>query len=430
MKVKISTISKIVAIFVVILLIATGFLYRNFNSIKLEWSENKSKIDSQISDLLVLNRQIGYGGFVHHFKNLVLRTNQKYRDQLIINYKTAMDTIDKIKNKSEHPQIIKDLNIIKSTLDEYFKNLNDLDFSDRIAIRDQKVRVDDTDAIKAMNELLNFYFNLRSKYEGNFQSNIYQFEKMILMVFLCLFIAFFVMLFFLLERINLSNDLLYKEQLKNSSQLVVSTMSEVSGSLHHEILNPLQIISSHNRYLNRLAMSSKIDKDTIIKSAKKIEYAINRVSSIVNGVANYTEQTRKGMEKNDLSELVEEAVLLSRYRFVAANIELDYQRHEEHVWVNCIASEISIALMLLINNFVDVLKFSKMDEKKIKIEVNVSKEKVQLKVSKNLMDSGFNQDKFDFLESLIKKNKGFVELMHHGDEFGVQLTFNRVTVLP
>lgn len=99
MKVKISTISKIIAIFVVILLIATGFLYRNFNSIKLEWSENKSKIDSQISDLLVLNRQIGYGGFVHHFKNLVLRTNQKYRDQLIINYKTAMDTIDKIKKK-------------------------------------------------------------------------------------------------------------------------------------------------------------------------------------------------------------------------------------------------------------------------------------------------------------------------------------------
>lgn len=211
----------------------------------------------------------------------------------------------KLKKKSEHPQINKSLNIIKSTLDEYFKNLNDLDFSDRIAIRDQKVRVDDTDAIKAMNELLNFYFNLRSQYEGNFQSNIYQFEKMILMVFLCLFIAFFVMLFFLLERINLSNDLLYREQLKNSSQLVVSTMSEVSGSLHHEILNPLQIISSHNRYLNRLAMSSKIDKDTIIKSAKKIEYAINRVSSIVNGVANYTEQTRKEMEKNDLGELVE-----------------------------------------------------------------------------------------------------------------------------
>lgn len=86
--------------------------------------------------------------------------------------------------------------------------------------------------------------------------------------------------------------------------------------------------------------------------------------------------------------------------------------------------------MLLINNFVDVLKFSKMDEKKIKIEVNVSKEKVQLKVSKNLMDSGFNQDKFDFLESLIKKNKGFIDLMYLDDEFGVQLTFNRVTVLP
>jgi len=118
-------------------------------------------IDKQLKLKLTADLQIhlGYGGLIHHFKNYILRGNQKYIDAFRQQYQEAYTVLGIYK---ELPDIsssdIKNIKIVKNTFDRYNQHL-----TIAIKLKSQKktvdeidaiVKIDDVPAIKALDELL------------------------------------------------------------------------------------------------------------------------------------------------------------------------------------------------------------------------------------------------------------------------------------
>ncbi len=122
----------------------------------------KFAIDKQLKQNLITDLQIhlGYGGLIHHFKNYVLRGDQKYIDAFHKEYKNAYIITTRYK---QLPNIsltdIKNIEIVQKTFDQYnlylsvtvsMKNLHK-----KIDEIDKIIKIDDTPAIKALAELRN-----------------------------------------------------------------------------------------------------------------------------------------------------------------------------------------------------------------------------------------------------------------------------------
>ncbi|NGN99845.1 diguanylate cyclase [Grimontia sp. S25] len=91
-------------------------------------SWNKASVQNiQIAlDLAELERAFGYVGFIHHFKNYVIRREDVYYRDATESYWETTDALKRVMS-SELPEYDQqDLLIVQATLNEYFRNLNDL----------------------------------------------------------------------------------------------------------------------------------------------------------------------------------------------------------------------------------------------------------------------------------------------------------------
>jgi methyl-accepting chemotaxis protein len=110
----------------------------------------KKEIISKIKDL------VGYGGFIHNYKNFVLRGNKKYELKARKQYARLLDLIDQYKKLGANETELKYLNIIKDTFTQYENGLEKVNEGYRehksIGTIDKLVKVNDSEAIKAFSE--------------------------------------------------------------------------------------------------------------------------------------------------------------------------------------------------------------------------------------------------------------------------------------
>lgn len=106
--------------------------------------------------LVRLNNQLGYGGFIHNFKNAVLRPDERdrYLDAFFANAMAIEALI--ADTQEQFPELIKEIKNLGDTLEAYEKNaafLRTTDLRDPLEI-DPIVRVNDDFAVEAMVNLL------------------------------------------------------------------------------------------------------------------------------------------------------------------------------------------------------------------------------------------------------------------------------------
>ena len=112
---------------------------------------------TQIDDAVInLQNQLGYGGFIHNFKNAVLRPAEKdrYLIELADNVNLIMRAISRL--GANFPELEQPLVDLIDTLNEYTENaelLSNLDYTDPL-VADRLVRVSDDDAISSLLLLL------------------------------------------------------------------------------------------------------------------------------------------------------------------------------------------------------------------------------------------------------------------------------------
>ena len=120
---------------------------------KLQIIPQKQKILSEMKSI------IGYGGFIHNFKNYELRGKEKYKIKAENEYKKLLKLINKYKKLGVTPEEEKYLDIIKNTFEKYYNGLEKVKGSvnKNISIKelDKLIKVNDTEAIKAFDVLTN-----------------------------------------------------------------------------------------------------------------------------------------------------------------------------------------------------------------------------------------------------------------------------------
>ncbi len=163
---------------VVIPLSANNF----FSDIATKWRSTNALSEKKGRYISDIYRHLGYGGFIHNFKNYVLRQDSVDRDKIVGNLTgvtTALDKLDEIYRQPGGPKLEKGrqaLATLRATVENYRRSLNIAD--DAVQKRwpphvtDSLVRVDDSDAILAI-------WSLREAWRTEEESARREFETLV-----------------------------------------------------------------------------------------------------------------------------------------------------------------------------------------------------------------------------------------------------------
>jgi signal transduction histidine kinase/CheY-like chemotaxis protein len=126
-----------------------------------EWHDISTKQEPIRNALYLLVYNAGYGGFIHDFKNYVLRKDQVNLDHLLIHRGKVQEQYSKLKVLlKDEPKLLKYLDDVISTLNEYFTKIDAavLAANEGASIHelDLIVKVDDTIAMQALESLKSY----------------------------------------------------------------------------------------------------------------------------------------------------------------------------------------------------------------------------------------------------------------------------------
>ncbi len=131
-------------------------LERKFDDVSQVLRERLEVVEDVQSSLAKLNADIGYGGFIHNFKNYVLRRDEVYRLNLLKNYENALTDLSILRKQLSAPIELQALDAIEAVLGSYKEKLTDLPrvrTLSRLSKDDAQVKVDDAPALEAFNIL-------------------------------------------------------------------------------------------------------------------------------------------------------------------------------------------------------------------------------------------------------------------------------------
>ena len=172
-----------------------------------------------------------------------------------------------------------------------------------------------------------------------------------------------------------------KVRMINSSKL--AAIGEMAGSLAHEINNPLSIIHGRAERLKMLAEDKTLNLSDVVKTADTIEATSMRISRIVNGLRTLSRNGDKDpIEKVSLAKLINETVELSLQRFREKEINLQVDKIDEDLEINCRSVQIAQVILNLLNNAYDAVYELKL-LKWVKISVGTTGEQVQVSIKNN-----------------------------------------------
>jgi signal transduction histidine kinase/CheY-like chemotaxis protein len=132
----------------------------SFTDIAAKWRSHNAVSEQKGRHISNIYRHFGYGGFIHNFKNYVLRQDATVRDEITNNLSlinSSLTQLEKILNTEtgqNSERNIEALNTIRKTIEDYRFNLEIADEAQRAHwpanITDSLVRIDDSGAISAI----------------------------------------------------------------------------------------------------------------------------------------------------------------------------------------------------------------------------------------------------------------------------------------
>jgi len=159
-----------ITIFVCVILGAFGLslTYRVIN-IEDQWTEYDQKASTTSHALGLIKSHFGYGGFIHNFKNYVLRKDPALVVRIENDLRSTYEAIDSYPLDTPHEEVVMAINTIRSVVDLYadnFELVQKLIAEDKASdLIDQKVQIDDRPAIEAF-QFINQHVLEHSREQG------------------------------------------------------------------------------------------------------------------------------------------------------------------------------------------------------------------------------------------------------------------------
>ena len=150
----------VIGIALVLAMAFSAFLYTAYNrvnGINHAWQAQQEQETRKSNALAELHKHMGYNGFIHHFKNYVLRQDNTNKTKAEIEMALSLDAIERLLDLKPTPSEVEALNTVKGVVENYRDRLADAELAFEnglpVAEVDRIVRVDDTRAAAALSSL-------------------------------------------------------------------------------------------------------------------------------------------------------------------------------------------------------------------------------------------------------------------------------------
>jgi len=204
-----------------------------FQATERAWQDYNDHTRNVFGSLNALQQHLGYGGFIHNFKNYVLRRDPVYLEGTEQSARAAQSHIDLLRNTLKSAGEQKLLGDIQATIDEYLGKIHEASRQGAAEDMDAHVRVDDSLALDALEKLRTLTeersFLREAEARDAFADAMSTLKAGSVVVVLILASA--AGMIFLLIRISQSNarlnaSLAYIEQLYNESPIALISVDE------------------------------------------------------------------------------------------------------------------------------------------------------------------------------------------------------------
>lgn len=184
-----------------------------------------------------------------------------------------------------------------------------------------------------------------------------------------------------LERTNMIKE--QQMQLVHASKM--SSLGEMAGGIAHEINNPLSVIATSNKMLQRHYFDEQKDPEKVQKYFDNISRTVVRITKIVQGLRTVSRDTT-GEEfiESSVRDLMNDVTGLCSERFKNHGVKLDIDLNNSvyDTIIFCRRVQLSQVFINLLSNAFDAVE--NLDEKWVKVECFMKEGSVQFKIS----DSG------------------------------------------
>ncbi|NVK17729.1 MAG: response regulator [Methylocystaceae bacterium] len=423
------------------------FLYvfeaqKRFKEVSDILAERLVTTEQTVQTISTLSSEIGYGGFIHNFKNYVLRRDPSYKEKAEQNYQRATKQINDLKQANLGANFTKELDDIRYTIDQYFKNLMILSpdlISDQVTMDDRLVKVDDSLAIEGFRKI----YQLQSKVTQTTLELAKEKEQAAQH-----FISYgYILILNILATAALIFALIHRIQTQtHKAERASQAKSDFLLTMSHEIRTPLNGILGLIQLLNvkKLTREEKHQFGLIQSSGELLLGILNNVLDL-----DKMEKDKLRLEQvpTDLDYLLQTTTDFYKNLASENGLLLNYYSNlQDAGYLMCDPTKLRQVLSNLLSN---ALKYTK--EGRIEVYACVSKLQSQqdrrfcnIKIEISDTGIGMNEDKceevFDkyknnglglvIVKELVKLMDGEISLIstpNKGTEFTIQIPFAKAT---
>jgi diguanylate cyclase (GGDEF)-like protein/PAS domain S-box-containing protein len=209
-----------------------------------------------------LLQSFGYGGFIHHFKNYVIRKDEAYLEQALLLVKDIDETLIQLDAYLEQDQYTQSLHgKIEQTYHQYRKNLIWMSEHREWVIDmsteslDNRVRVDDAGAVQAIHSLMAIYERELQDVVAETSSLRASFNSQLTIWVVTGTIIYWLMMFSLYRLYMLSTKRLEHLKAIHQASPFALVLTKTDGHLlevNHAFMQMFNLLSSANIHLYRL----------------------------------------------------------------------------------------------------------------------------------------------------------------------------------
>ena len=174
-----------------------------------------------------------------------------------------------------------------------------------------------------------------------------------------------------------------KQKIIAHHQAKLASLGELAAGVGHEINNPLSIIKGYITVLDRKAQkNNQLSYEELTLYTAKIDTAINRISSIVNGLRTFSRSDYADFSDFDPVEAVNESFDMINEIYTKNGIQIVYNNQcKDNILLSGNRGKMQQVLMNLLSNAKDAI--SEQDDKKIEITLRQLENNLEIRIQDN-----------------------------------------------